>query len=226
MLKAVFFDLDGTLYDRDGLVDVLLASQYDAFASELCGITREQFLRDARAMDDHGYGIKETGYCNLVRLWGGQDSLAQRLIGHFWEHYDEHCRLTHDVRTTLDELRKRGLKLGVITNGAGLRQRRKISALGLDDTFDTILVSAEEGVRKPDAEIFRRGLERCAVAASESVFVGDHPVADVQGAHRAGLFAVWKRVSYWTAVIPDIPDIGQLTELLELCDALESSRAT
>ncbi|HEV2701651.1 MAG TPA: HAD-IA family hydrolase [Steroidobacteraceae bacterium] len=220
MLKAVFFDLDGTLYDRDRLATELFTEQYDAFAGELRGLPREQFLRDAHAMDDHGHGVKETGYQRLVRQWGLDDMLAQRLLTHFWDNYDSHCRLSGDVRRTLDELRARRLRLGVITNGGGTRQRRKIAALGLAAAFDVILVSEEEGVRKPDAEIFRRALHRCGAAAHEGMFVGDHPVADVEGAHRAGLIPVWRHVPYWPAVVPDVAVIRELSEVLPICDAL------
>jgi len=90
--------------------------------------------------------------------------------------------------------------------------------LGLEHSFDAILVSEEEGVRKPDAEIFRRALARCGVDAREALFVGDHPVADVEGAHRAGLLAVWKHVPYWPPVIIAAPTIRDLSEVLPLAE--------
>jgi putative hydrolase of the HAD superfamily len=216
-IRAVFFDLDGTLYDRDHLVEELFGEQFDEFVDELRGLPREQFLHDVLAMDDHGYGEKETGYCELVRRWKVESALAMRLVKHFWEAYDNHCRLTTDVRRTLDELRSQGLKLGVVTNGSSKRQRRKLEVLGLATAFDAILVSEEEGVRKPDAEIFRRALSCCGAAAQEVIFVGDHPVVDVQGADRAGLVAVWKHVPYWPAVVPDAPVIHELSDILRFC---------
>jgi putative hydrolase of the HAD superfamily len=218
VIKAVLFDLDGTLYDRDRLAVDLFHAQYAAFAHELRGIGYERFVRDAVAMDDHGYGVKEAGYRALVQSWSLDAALADRLVAHFWASYDDYCTLTDDVRHTLAELRRRGFKLGVITNGPSAMQRRKLAVLGLEKAFDAILVSEEESVRKPDAEIFRRALSRCGVQAHEALFVGDHPVADVEGAHRAGLHAVWKHVPYWPAVIIDAPKIRDLNEVLALAE--------
>lgn len=216
MIKAVLFDLDGTLYDRDRLAAELFHDQYAAFAHELRGVAYERFNRDVVAMDDHGHGTKEVGYRALVQSWGLDAALAERLVAHFWESYDRYCHLTDDVRRTLDELRRRGLKIAVVTNGASGMQRRKLAALGIEHAFDAIVVSEEEGVRKPDAEIFRRALARCGVAAHEALFVGDHPVADVEGAHRAGLAAVWKCVPYWPPVVTHAPVIRELSEVLAL----------
>ncbi|HEY3517090.1 MAG TPA: HAD family hydrolase [Gammaproteobacteria bacterium] len=219
MIKAALFDLDGTLYDRDALANIFFEQQYRAFASELRGITRERFLRDVYEMDEHGHGEKASGYARLVRAWQLDDALAPRLVEHFFTTYAGLCVPSEANAETLRELRQRGLKLGVITNGPGPLQRRKLAALALDRSFDAILVSGEEGVRKPDAEIFRRALARLGVEAHEAMFVGDHPVADVEGAHRAGLLAVWMFVPYWPPPdVPDPPVIDFLHEILPIVD--------
>jgi putative hydrolase of the HAD superfamily len=218
VIKAVLFDLDGTLYDRDRVADALFAEQYDAFVDALGSLGRERFLRDVHEMDEHGHAEKELGYRKVVQRWGFEPALAERLIEHFWSAYDKHMELSQDTTDTLRALRGRGLKLGIVTNGPSRTQRRKIATLGLADSFDAILVSGEEGVHKPDAELFRRALARCGVAPHEALFVGDHPVADVAGAHGAGLKAVWKAVPYWAPVVAEAPAIRLLWELIALCE--------
>lgn len=219
VIEAVLFDLDGTLYDRDKLAAALFDEQYAAFEHELRGVSRERFLRDVHAMDEHGHGSKEQGYPRLVQDWGLEAALGGRLIDHFWQRLLAHCYLAPETSTTLAELRRRRMKLGVITNGGIPMQRRKLAALGLEHAFDTVVVSGEEGVSKPDSEIFRRALARIGVSARRAVFVGDHPVADVDGAHGAGLLAVWKFVPYWPPpAMPDPPVIDCLSELLPIVD--------
>jgi putative hydrolase of the HAD superfamily len=68
----------------------------------------------------------------------------------------------------------------------------------------------------PDAEIFRRTLARCGVAAREALFGGDHPVADIEGRTRAGLRTEWMFVPHWPPVIAGTPVMHYLSQVLEL----------
>src|SRR4029079_18333055 len=117
VIKAVLFDLDGTLYDRDALVQELFAAQHAAFAADLPGIAHEEFVRATLAMDAHGYGEKRVGFERLVAEWRATPRLARRLEEFFWPRYDGFCRFSDDTRTTLAALRALGMKLGVVTNG-------------------------------------------------------------------------------------------------------------
>ena len=115
-------------------------------------------------------------------------------------------------------MRKRGLKLGVITNGSVERQGAKLTTLGLDGVFDTVLISQREGLQKPDPLIFLRAVEQCGVTPEEAMFVGDHPEMDVAGASRAGLVPVWKRVPYWEMSTDGAIAIDRLSEVLPLLE--------
>lgn len=217
MTKAVFFDLDGTLYDRDALVQALVLEQHAAFAADLGAISRRQFVDRIIEMDDHGYGDKTDLYRQAVEEWNLRPDLATRLVEHFWVCYDGFCHLPEDTRMTLQALKDHGKQIGVITNGSTVRQRSKLEALGLSKIFDVVLISEAEGVRKPESEIFMRALRRCGVDPCEAVFVGDHPEADIEGAKNAGLAPIWKHVPYWSLVSDDVPTVHQLSEILPIC---------
>ena len=235
MIRAVFFDLDGTLYDRDAFVADLFAEQFEVFRTELETVGKEPFVHRMIELDDHGHGSKKEIYKRAIEEWRLDSTVADRLCEHFWSDYDGRykvdpavlrLRLPEDTRVTLESLKAHRKKIGVITNGGTVRQQHKIELLGISSILDAILISESEGVRKPETEIFRRALARCGVAAGEAIFVGDHPEADVAGAKRAGLVAVWKFVPYWTLTTENVPTVHNLQEVLPLCLDAEAGRPT
>ena len=103
-----------------------------------------------------------------------------------WAHA-HHFELYEDAIPTLDALRDRGLKLGLLSN----------SARDLDEfvghhglTVDAVLTSRAHGKTKPHEAIFRRMLELLDVAVDEAVMVGDTVEDDVEGALAVGMVAV------------------------------------
>jgi HAD superfamily hydrolase (TIGR01549 family) len=92
------------------------------------------------------------------------------------------------ARDLVDDLRARGLFLGVISNGSA-RLPRVLVAMQLADAFDVVLCSALERLEKPDPAIFRLALERAGVDPSAALHAGDHPKKDVAAARTAGMHA-------------------------------------
>jgi putative hydrolase of the HAD superfamily len=117
-------------------------------------------------------------------------------------------------------LRARGLRTGVVTNGAVARQAPKVEALGLAGLLDCVIVSEAVGVQKPDRRIFRLALDALGVEPERAWFVGDNPVNDVLGAAAAGLTAVWFRGGGgWPEAHPEPSrSIDALGELVPLVD--------
>ena len=223
MIRAVLFDLDGTLYDRDVLVRQIAEEQYGVFRRHLQDIDERRFVDRVIELDDHGYGSKPELYARIALDHCLDSDVARQLEGHFWEAYDRYCRPSEDTLTTLATLQDVGMKMGVITNGSVKRQDAKLRALGLSKFFDVVLISEAEGLRKPDPQIFRRAVERSGVSPSEAMFVGDHPEVDVAGARTAGLTPVWKRVPYWHLALDDVLVIDRLGDLLPAC-AIQNAR--
>lgn len=216
MVQAVLFDLDGTLWDRDGAVRQLVHAQHTHFP-ELAHIPRDRYVDRVIELDAHGVGEKGAIYRQVVQEFALPAPLAGALLDHFWASYQQFYELYPEVLPTLRQLADQGLKLGIITNGNRVTQADKIRGLGLEPLMDTILISDREGVHKPDREIFNRALQRLGVPAAAAWFVGDHPEADVRGARDAGLTAVWRRS--WSVAEHAHHVITSLDELLSLLPA-------
>ncbi len=214
--KAILFDLDGTLFDRDAAVQELVEEQYVHFAAALSHIPRETYVQRVMELDAHGYVERTIVYGEAAREFGLPGDMVERMVAHFWETFPSFCQSFPEVPSTLLYLRANGIQLGIITNGSVRMQESKIHKLGFADLFDPILISEREGLRKPDARIFERALERLGVHAAQAWYVGDHPDADVRGAFEAGLTAVWRYTPHWRR--PDVPslEIRGLDELIAL----------
>jgi putative hydrolase of the HAD superfamily len=104
-----------------------------------------------------------------------------------------HTHLIDGTLTALAEARRSGFRLGIVTNGPGDLQRAKVEHLGLADHVDTVVISGEVGVAKPDPAIFALAVERLGDAGGPRWMIGDNPVADIGGAHAAGMRSVWLR---------------------------------
>jgi FMN phosphatase YigB (HAD superfamily) len=105
-----------------------------------------------------------------------------------------------DVFATLAQLRKRGFALGVVTNRhwGGAPFMADLRAMGFLDYFpsNAIAISADLGVRKPNPAIFWPALNALGAVPSEAAMIGDSLSADIVGARRMGIYAIWKPKPY------------------------------
>jgi putative hydrolase of the HAD superfamily len=214
LTKAVLFDLDGTLYDRDEVVLRVAHEQLETFRDRFGDVDRDRIIARTLELDDHGYARRVDVYRGLLAGAAVDPELARDLEADFWDCYCRHCLQPEDTIRTLEALRSAGKKLAVVTNGPIEWQSRKLRTLELAEHFDEVIISDAVGVAKPDARIFNLTLERLGVAADEALFVGDHPELDVGGARAAGLRAAWKRVPYWTMPFDDVMIVDRLSEIL------------
>ena len=111
-----------------------------------------------------------------------------------------------DVKEVLGRLKSRGLKLGLITNNDSADfSDRLLQKFDLNRFFDSIVVSAKIGLRKPHKHMFLHCLKELDISKEDSIFIGDHPVHDIQGAKNVPMRCIWiKRKEY--ANIPVKPD--------------------
>ena len=90
-----------------------------------------------------------------------------------------------DSLPTLRAVRDRGLRIGVVSD-TGFDFRPALVRLGLSPYLDTVVLSYEQGICKPDPTLFRTACERLRVEPAEVLMVGDNPITD-SGAVLAGI---------------------------------------
>jgi putative hydrolase of the HAD superfamily len=231
-IRAVCFDLDGTLLRDDHVHEVVRRAAREAADTHRLA---DDFAADAvRALEAYWFGIGESPLLSAlpagalpVDVWAaalrahGEDdpAAAAAVYARQVTLEAEAARLYHESLDVLEAVRARGIRTAVITNGPSALQRGKLAAVSLDG-FDAVIVSGEVGLSKPHAAIFDLALGALGVAPGEALHVGDNRVADVAGARDAGLTAVWiDRFQDGRTTDAAHHVIGDLTALLPLLDA-------
>ena len=152
----------------------------------------------------------------LARL--GHDAEWQPLLDELYDAFSkpEVWKVYPETHTTLQAIRDRGLEMAVISNW-DRRLPEILDGLELTDWFQTITVSAIEGIEKPAAGIFRRTLERLGVRPEETLHVGDSPLEDYEGSRAVGMASVLIDRK-GTLAGNGYRTISSLDEVLELID--------
>jgi putative hydrolase of the HAD superfamily len=213
MVKSVLFDLDGTLLDRDASVEQFISAQYGRLALHLNHISKTDYVTRFIELDCHGHVWKDQVYQALVAEFEIRGISWQSLLADYETQFQFYCVPFLGLVEMLSVLKQQGYLLGIVTNGRGEFQARAIDGLGIRDFFDIVLISEVEQVRKPQAEIFQRAMDRLGVSAQDSVFVGDHPEADIAGAKGVKMWTIWKRSSHWPQPKEADATIDELSEI-------------
>lgn len=215
-IKAILFDLDGTLLNREATLQAFCKAQYQKFSIPL---KRDEYVKRVVELDANGYVRKEVVYAQIVKELNLSAEDERSLFEDYMDHFQEYCVPFEGLIETLTELKQQQFLLGLITNGRHAGQQASIKALSIESFFDVLLISESQGLVKPDAAIFERALERLGVKASEACYVGDHPINDIEAAQIVGLMTIWKKNEQYKKDIQDIlPDevIDKLPEILSI----------
>lgn len=137
----------------------------------------------------HAYR-RELWSCVLGELGIGDAQQAEGLADAFITERRTRQVLFPEALSVLDQLRGR-YALGLVTNGASDLQQEKITAAGIGHYFDVVTISGELGVGKPDPHVFDVTLSRLGLDRTKCAMVGNNLEADIAGAVRSGIAAIW-----------------------------------
>ena len=197
--RACVFDAGGTLVHPDWPRLAALAEEFAGRRLEADEMRRAfgGMLKCAGEPTPGGRVIDQTRrHWTFRAMYGGlglDESACETLVGRIDEtHAERHvwCGADPEAAHVVEELKRAGLLVAVISNTEDGRARDSLEAAGLAERFDVIIDSHLVGCRKPDAAIFRLALERLGVEAGEAAFVGDSYAHDALAARAAGLGAV------------------------------------
>ncbi len=150
----------------------------------------------------------------LATLGVDDPTMARSMAGMYIENQRRGHRLIEGAAALVRTLHG-SRRLGLLTNGPADIQRHKFEGTGLADCFDTVVISGEVGVGKPDPAVFVEVLDRLGATPETTVMVGDSWERDVVGARQVGMAAVWvaggRPHRAETEGVTVVDHVGQLT---------------
>lgn len=199
VIKAVFFDLDNTLYGEKKAHRIAFDRVCHVVSQEL-GIDGETWKRlcaEEMAQMKAQLGSNAAIHNRMIRFLRILEKqnkplgYAKQLNDLYWNTLVAEAQPEPGVRACLDALKHRGLLLAVGTNMTLDWQLEKLASLDLLDDFQLVIASEEAGCEKPEKAFFLYCARQTGLKPEEILFVGDSLEGDVLGAERAGMQALW-----------------------------------
>src|ERR1035437_1820194 len=207
-LRAVLFDLDGTLIDSIGLIVAAMHHAFDGFDGTVAA--------DADWMG----GIGTPLYKQLAlyaRSAEELEMLRERYRAYQVIHHDNVIKEFPGTTAVLEDLFERGLAMGVVTSKNDQLARRGLELTGLAKFLPVVIGADSVTKHKPEPEPVMLALERLGVRADEALMMGDSP-HDISSGNAAGvktIGALWgpftreqiavARPNYWLSDIRELP---------------------
>jgi len=197
--RAVFFDLDHTLWDFETNSEAAireLLDEHPDVKSDIGDIAA--FIKQYRLINKD---LWDRYHVNTItreelRVWRFEHSLAafnisdKQIAHHFSARYLEICpvktALFPGALEVLKQLQQ-SHSLHIITNGFREVQYKKLLHSGILNFFNKIHISEEVGWKKPDSEIFNHAIREAGYSPDKCIMVGDNPETDIAGALNVGI---------------------------------------
>jgi len=219
----IFFDIDGTLIDHESASAEASLRFYDHFRGAI-PLTRNEFpVIWEQILNKHF-----NRFCRgEISLWGQRRARMREVFGQedlsdgeadsryqvFIREYEARTTAFDDAAPCLAKLK--GMRLGVISNGARAQQIAKLERAGFLEYFSVLVFSEDLGQGKPAAKIF---LDACRLAGEgpeTCVHIGDNIEADVTPSRRLGMYGVYlNRRGSPSIELPVIATLSELPDLL------------
>ena len=202
-IRAIFFDIDDTLYSTSEFSQMARENSVDALIHAGANIPREALLKElSEVIAEFSSNYQEHYDKLLLRIPQEtyKDINSAVLIASAVVAYHEtkfrHLRPYEDALEAFKLLHsKTNLILGIITAGLAVKQAEKLVRLNILQYIqnDAIFISDQIGVSKPNIKLFLRALTDLRLKPNEAMYIGDNPVNDIDPANTIGMITVRNR---------------------------------
>ena len=234
-MKYILFDIDGTLVDHSGAEQRAILSIFKRYFPErpksdaatftstwrsISETLMEQYLKGLLGFEEQRTKRVKEVFSAFSRNLEAQQ--AESIAAQYLQVYESSWQAYDDVSPCLAGLRQ--YYTGVLSNGQGDQQRKKLKNTGLLSLFQHFFFAGDLGVAKPDPEIFRRALLTLNCSPKDAVYVGDNLKIDLEPACGLGIYGV-----YIDRTAPKIhrqnhmASIPSLTHLAEVISRIEQN---
>lgn len=202
MYKAVFIDLDDTIWDfhtnaRLSLEDMFNDRNLDRYFSDFDEFFTIYAKKNIELWEAYGKGEITQEFLKaerfrypLSRMGVDDEALAAEIGRQYLEILPTKTTLMSYAREVLEYLYAK-YPLTIISNGFTEVQYRKINSSGIGHYFQHVVLSEAAGALKPDKRIFEYALGLNNVEASDAIMIGDSYEADIRGAQNAGIDQIY-----------------------------------
>ena len=200
--KAIFFDLDHTLWDFDTNSKLTLTNLFEKYVSPISTAKPDQFIRLFKKINDDLWDaynkgridmdvIRDSRFVEIFRLLEiDNELLARQVSAEYLFTCPRQPNLIPNTIQILDYLAPH-YKLHILTNGFEDVQSIKLEKSGISSYFHTVITSESAGHKKPSLEFFEHALSHTGIEAHETVMIGDNLKTDIAGANKAFIDTVY-----------------------------------
>lgn len=226
-INGVVFDLDDTLHDLRRYTFISFRYVAQRLAEEIHVDSLLLFLSMCKHYDESWWRSKIFNQVIKEFCLQEGDDLVKKCVLWFHDasHHDE--SLFQDTLPVLDFLKNK-FKVGLLTDGPGTVQKKKVVELGIFDYFDESVV-VEGKDEKPSPKGFLKISKGLNIPPQETLFVGDNPYRDVSGALSVGMKVVWVRgtsiwmnrelpIPFFSEPVQELAGLGDIFNLNLVCE--------
>ncbi|MGB0881772.1 MAG: YjjG family noncanonical pyrimidine nucleotidase [Vicingaceae bacterium] len=226
--EHIFFDLDRTLWHFDENSRKVLNDIFNHFKLIQNIPSAKEFITIYEVVNEELWSLYREDKISkkdlrwrrfnvaLIHFDIDNIDLAYEIADYYVYHSPRQTVLFPETIKVLDYL-KGSYKLHIITNGFEEVQYIKLNESGLTNYFDVIILSEKVGVKKPHPYIFKKAFSESGAKASNAIMIGDDWYADIYGAERVKMDAIYfnpKKIEHENKVQKEISCLSELFDIL------------